>query len=381
MMRVGISTTPIEKHLTGGRRDGIGVYTENLVSSLNQLASIETAGFYYPRSVLDIFSQSNDSSAKPLYLPFVYGSVLSNILGIYDINRKVIDGVVDVYHSTDYRIPKLKNTPVVATLYDAIPLKNPEWASAKLRWLKNRVMVNSAKWADHVITISDFMVDDIVNYWGIPRERITVVHCGVSSYWSEKQSTDQISDVKRKYGIAKPYILFVGTFQPRKNIGRIIQAYHALPGHCSNEHQLVLVGKRGWKCEELVESIKALEAAGDCVWVENAADEDLRCLYQGSKVFLFPSLSEGFGLPVLEAFASKVPVITSKGTALEEIAGDAAYLVDPYSVEDMARAITDVLSLGDEATRAITSKGIRRSMQFSWEAAAEQIYDVYMRFM
>ena len=381
MMRVGISTTPIEKHLTGGRKDGIGVYTENLISSLNQLASIETTGFYYPPSVFDVLSSSNDSPAKPLYLPFVYGSVLSNILGMYDINRKVIDGVVDVYHSTDYRIPRLKNTPVVATLYDAIPLKNPEWASARLRWLKNRVMVNSAKWADHVITISNFMVDDIMNYWGVPRERITVVHCGVSSYWSEKQSADQISDVKRKYGITKPYILFVGTFQPRKNITRIIQAYHALSAHCRNEHQLVLVGKKGWKCEELVASIRALEAANDCVWVENAADEDLRCLYQGSKVFLFPSLSEGFGLPVLEAFASHVPVITSKGTALEEIAGDAAYLVDPYSVEDMVCAITDVLSLGDEATQEMTKKGIRQSLQFSWEAAAEQIHDVYMKFI
>jgi alpha-1,3-rhamnosyl/mannosyltransferase len=380
MMRVGISTTPIEKHLTGGRKDGIGVYTENLVSSLDQLASIETAGFYYPRSVFDIFSPNDDSPAKSLNLQFVYGSVLSNIFGIYDINRKTIDGVVDRYHATDYRIPKLKTTPVVATLYDSIPLKNPEWASARLRWLKNRVMVNSAKWADHVITISNFMVDDIVNYWGIPRERISVVHCGVSSYWSAKQSTDQINDVKRKYGIDKPYILFVGTFQPRINIARISQAYHALPAHCSNEHQLVLVGKRGWKCDELVESIKALEAAGDCVWVENAADEDLRCLYQGSKVFLFPCLSEGFGLPVLEAFASNVPVITSKGTALEEIAGGAVYLVDPYSVEDMVCAITEVLCLGDEATQAITRKGIRRGLQFSWEAAAEQICDVYMKF-
>ncbi|MGB5518355.1 MAG: glycosyltransferase family 1 protein [Gammaproteobacteria bacterium] len=379
-MNIGISTTSIEQHLTGGKRDGIGVYTDNLLSSLSKLDEVLIERFYYPPSVFDVFSPPRDVEATQFYAPYFYCGMLSNVIGLHDINQHLIESKVDVYHATDYKIPKLKNTPVVATLYDAIPLKNPEWASARLRWLKNRVLVNSAKWADHVITISDFMVDDIVNYWGIPRERITVVHCGVSSYWSEKQSTDQISDVKRKYGIDKPYILFVGTFQPRKNIGRIIQAYHALPRHCSNEHQLVLVGKRGWKCEELVESIRALEAAGDCVWVENAADEDLRCLYQGSKVFLFPSLSEGFGLPVLEAFASKVPVITSKGTALEEIAGDAAYLVDPYSVEDMACAITDVLYLGDEATGAITSKGIRRSLQFSWEAAAEQIHDVYMRF-
>jgi len=378
MMRVGISTTPIEKHLTGGKMDGIGVYTENLISSLDQLASIETAGFYFPRSVLDVFSQSKDSPAHPLYLPFAYGSVLSNSLGIHDINRKAIDGVVDIYHATDYRIPKLKNTPVVATLYDAIPLKNPEWASARLRWLKNRVMVNSAKWADHVITISNFMVDDIVNYWGVPPERITVVHCGVSSYWSEKQRTDQISDVKRKYGIEKPYILFVGTFQPRKNIDRIIQAYKNLPAHTRDEHQLVLVGKEGWRYEELVESIRSLEASGNCVWVKNATDQDLRCLYQGASVFLFPSLSEGFGLPVLEAFASGVPVITSKDTALEEVAGDAARLVDPYSVDEMVCAIAEVLSFDDEATRRMITKGAERCKKFSWDLAARQIRDLYM---
>lgn len=376
-MKIGISTTSTEQHLTGGKRDGIGVYTENLISSISEIDSVKLERFYYPSSVFDVFSYPQDSQANQFWLPYFYSGFLSNITGTHDVNQRMIESRVDVYHATDYKIPKLNNTPVVATLYDAIPLKNPEWVSVRMRWLKNRVLVNSAKWADHVITISNYMIDDIVNYWGVPHEKVSVVYCGVSKYWSEEQSPDNVNAVKRKYNIHKPYILFVGTFQPRKNINRIIEAYHALPIDIKEEFQLVLVGGKGWKSEELIQAINVIEDNGDCVWVRNATDEDLRCLYQGARVFLFPSLSEGFGLPVLEAFASKVPVITSKGTALEEIAGDAAYLVDPYSVEEIVYSLTHVLSMDNDSTQQIIKKGIDKCGHFSWDEAAKKIYDIY----
>lgn len=380
-MKIGISTTSIEPHLTGGKRDGIGVYTDNLISSLSKLDEVRFQRFYYPPSIFDVFSPPRDVEATQLYAPYLYCGVLSNIIGLHDINQKLIESRVDVYHATDYKIPKLKYTPVVATLYDAIPLKHPDWVSVRMRWIKNKVLVNSAKWADHVITISDYMVDDIVSYWGVPDQKVSVVHCGVSDYWSKQQDVEHISAVKHKYNIVKPYVLFVGTFQPRKNIDRIIDAYNALPSHIKHEYQLVLVGRKGWKSDELIQSITVLETSGDCVWVQNATDTDLRCLYQGASVFMFPSLSEGFGLPVLEAFACRVPVITSKGSALEEVAGDAAYLVDPYSVENIACALTDVLSMDADALQKMIKKGVDRCQQFSWESAAQQIYDIYQKLI
>ncbi len=380
-MKIGITTTSIEPHLTGGKRDGIGVYTDNLIASLSKLDGVLFERFYYPPSIFDVFSPPRDVEAKQFYAPYFYCGVLSNTIGLHDINQKLIESRVDVYHATDYKIPKLRNTPVVATLYDAIPLKHPDWVSVRMRWIKNKVLVNSAKWADHVITISNCMVDDIVNYWGVPDEKVSVVHCGVSDYWSTQQDKEQIDVVKHKHNIIKPYILFVGTFQPRKNIGRIIDVYKALPAHIKNEYQLVLVGRKGWKSDELIQSITALEAIGDCVWVRDADDFDLRCLYQGASVFMFPSLSEGFGLPVLEAFACRVPVITSKGTALEEVAGGAAYLVDPYSVENMVCTLNDVLSMDVDATQTTIKRGVDRCRQFSWESAAHMIYDVYKKLI
>jgi glycosyltransferase involved in cell wall biosynthesis len=376
-LRVGVSSTSIERHLTKGKKDGIGVYTDNLVSNLSQIKDVEIEKFYYPSSLTDAFFSSGKSRSSSLHVPYPYSGFLSNVCGMYDINQGMIESRVDVYHATDYKILKLKNIPVVATLYDAIPLKHPDWVSPRLRWLKNRILVNSAKWADHVITISEFVAKDIQYYWRIPREKISVVHCGVSEYWAEQQDADEIEVTKREYGIGKAYILFVGTFQPRKNIDRIIEVYKALPIHVRNQFQLVLVGKIGWRSEHLLQPIQDLAQRGDCVWVKNATDDDLRRLYQGSSVFMFPSLSEGFGLPVLEAFASKVPVITSKGTALEEVAGDAAYLVDPYSLDEMVNALSEVLLLDDDSNQRLIQKGVNRNKQFSWVSAAQKIYDIY----
>ncbi len=378
-----MSTSSYEFDLTNGQRDGIGVYTANLLQSfenVGNVVNIDLQRFYYPPAFSLRLSGGRASAASRLLFPYPISGFLSYALGWNDINSRLIDSKVDVFHCTDYKIPKLRDTPVIATLYDAIPLRNPEWASGRLREFKNNVMRNSVGWVDHVITISDFVVEDVVEHWGVSEEVVSVVHCGVDDIWFQKQSVDDILRVKSNYKIKKPYILFVGTFQPRKNIDRVIDAYTSLPEIYKKDNMLVLVGKDGWGSDMLQGKVDKLVNKGECVRIKDASDRDVRCLYQASAVFLFPSLYEGFGLPVLEAFASGVPVITSKGTALEEVAGDAALLVDPYSIEDIADKLKCLLDLDMVSRKKIIEKGVERAKQFSWDKAAIKIYEIYKKF-
>ena len=380
-LRVGISTSSYEFDLTNGQRDGIGVYTANLLKSFENVAGLDVRRFYYPPTLASSFGSYGGASVSRLHLPYPVSGFFSHVLNLTDINNRLIKSQVDIFHCTDYKIPKLKAVPVIATLYDAIQLKNPEWASGRLRKLKNKVLRNSAAWADHIITISDFVVEDVVEYWGVSTDNVSVVHCGVDDVWFYKRSDHEIELVKSSYNIEKSYILFVGTFQPRKNIGRIIDAYMSLPDVYRKENILVLVGKEGWGGDDLQGKIEKLVVKGQCIRIKNASDSDVRCLYQAAAVFLFPSLYEGFGLPVLEAFASGVPVITSKDTALEEVAGDDALLVDPYSVEDIADKLKYLLDLDMVSRNKIIESGITRARQFSWDKAAVSIYEIYKKFV
>lgn len=376
-LRVGVSSTTCESHLTNGQRDGIGVYTDNLLSSLKKLERLDVSQFYYPSSVAGGAVANAKNESIQLRMPYLVSGFVSHALNLADINSNIIESRVDVYHCTDYKIPKLNNVPVVATLYDAIALKNPEWASDGFRSLKNSIMKNGARWLDHAITISNFAVDDVVEYWGVPEEKVSVVHCGVDNYWFQQQSDEVTDEVIFKYNIGKPYVLFVGTFQPRKNIDRVIDAFMSLPDVFRKEFQLVLVGKSGWRSESLLEKVEMLVDKGECIRIDSAIDSDVRCLYQRAKVFLFPSLYEGFGMPVLEAFASGVPVIASKGTALEEVAGGAAALVDPYSIDDMRDKLHDLLDADEVTISAMKANGFERALQFGWDKVAEKTYDVY----
>jgi alpha-1,3-rhamnosyl/mannosyltransferase len=141
-----------------------------------------------------------------------------------------------------------------------------------------------------------------------------------------------------KFGLAPGYFLFVGTLQPRKNVERIVAAYKSLPSELQEERHLVIAGQAGWGSASLLTQIQSLQQEGKCSWLKYVAAEDLKTLYQCAGAFVFPSLWEGFGIPVLEAFASRVPVITSNLSSLPEVAGDAAILIDPYSVSDLREA-------------------------------------------
>jgi glycosyltransferase involved in cell wall biosynthesis len=189
-------------------------------------------------------------------------------------------------------------------------------------------------------------------------------------------SVDNSIDLRRKYNLDKDYIISVGTLQPRKNFSRLIQAYRTLDKEIQQNFDLILVGRKGWCCDDILEQVKDTSFTGSVRWLEYVPDHDLLDLVKGSTCLAFPSLAEGFGLPVLEGFAAKVPVLTSNVSSLPEVAGGAALLVDPYDVEAISDGLRQIL---DEVgmSEILKSKGDLRVKEFSWKRVTLETVDVY----
>jgi len=249
---------------------------------------------------------------------------------------------------------------------------------------KDRVkaIVRRLQWAadtaDAIITVSAFVREEVIERLGVPPEKVTAIHNGVDAAFQPKdasQTTGSLTQLGLRHG---GYVLAVGTLEPRKNLARLCRAYRALPDATRQAFPLVLAGMKGWGDADFARDLAALEKEGSLVtpgYLEAAA---LRDLYAGAAVFVYPSVYEGFGLPVAEAMASGTPVITSNVSSLPEVAGDAARLVDPLSVDDIASALSQLLA--DEGMRQrLAEAGLARAKVFTWDATARETLGVYER--
>ena len=359
--RVGLSTTTVEPVLTGGRLDGIGVYSRALLEHLPG-AGCEVLPFS--------FAPPGDAArltvgrALPLSFPLAtLGDLMLPASVHLNASRALGKGAppLDLFHATDYRIVRM-DCPVVATLHDALPISHPEWCSPKMRRLKNWLQAKAARKAQHVITGSRYSIRELVECFGVDERRISVVHHGVGAAWFDAPPPAERDATLAQYGLRAGYFLFVGTLQPRKNIARLLEAYLALPPVLRSARQLVIVGAPGWRSEELVARVKDARQRGEnVVWLDQLTDHgQLRHLYAGAGAFVFPSLYEGFGLPLVEAFASGVPVATSNATSLPEVALGAALEFDPLSVPEMSAAMTTI-ARDDALRQRLVAAGRRRT--------------------
>ncbi|MCS7287390.1 MAG: glycosyltransferase family 1 protein [Anaerolineae bacterium] len=284
---------------------------------------------------------------------------------------------VDLFHATEHLLPRFSRIKTVFTLHDLIFLFHPETHKPMNRWFLTLMMPRFLRAADAVITVSECTKKDAMRFYNIPEEKITVIYEGVSPRF-HPVSSEIVGAVRLKYGLPERFILYVGTIEPRKNLIALLEALHYL---LTTYHlQLVIVGKKGWLYEGFFRRLRELGLEERVHFTGYVPDEDLPALYSAADLFVFPSLYEGFGLPVLEAMACGVPVICSNTSSLPEVAGDAALLVDPTDVQALAKAIERALT--DETLRAmLRAKGLERARMFTWEKTAQKTLEVYRRVL
>jgi len=368
-LRVGISA---DSALGDRRADGIAVYTRALMQQL-PTAGCSVVPYVYSR-------HSSAESPTPEAVKFPWPFPLQAVAGhLGDMLR--IRGPVDVYHSTDFHTVRM-DCPVVATLHDAVPLKYPQWVSSGFRRIRNWQIQRSARYADRVIVHARSAIPDVVEHFGVAEERIEVVPCGVDEAWLEPVGAQARLDVQRKHGLVEGYFLFVGTLQPRKNLRGTIGAYRALPAEVRAERQLVIVGQAGWRCEDEVTEIRKAQSAGERIkWLDSVGSRDeLKALYASAGVFVFPSLYEGFGIPLLEAFASGVPAVTSNCSSMPEVSAGTALEVDPDDWNALATAMHRLVE-DDVLRNRCVAMGLRRAALLSWRHTAALTADVYRKVM
>ncbi|HUD43921.1 MAG TPA: glycosyltransferase family 1 protein [Patescibacteria group bacterium] len=281
----------------------------------------------------------------------------------------------DVFFTPSHYAPRFSPCPTVISIMDLAYIHFPQlFAKKDLYQLQNWTKY-SVKNASKIITISQSSKHDILNIYGVAEEKVAVIYPGIKPLVSLTPHVYPMQELKIKYAISQNFLLFVGTLQPRKNIARLIEAFSQLKKSKDKELQLVIVGKKGWLYEEILAAPEKFGVSESVKFLEFVSDDELAILYSNAKCFVFPSLYEGFGLPVLEAMQHDCPVITSNVSSLPEAGGDAALYVDPLDVEDMAKKIEKVLN-DSNLRKEMIKKGREQVKKFSWEKAAKETLDV-----
>jgi glycosyltransferase involved in cell wall biosynthesis len=292
------------------------------------------------------------------------------------LDRALADA--DVFHCSDVLLHKPHSTRTVVTVHDLSTLLFPQFHLCSTVELHEKKIRFVRQQADVVIAVSENTRRDVIEHLGVPPDRVHVVYEAADAQFHPIEDTGTVATVVHRYGLTpNNYVLTVGTLEPRKNQTRLVEAFHLLrQGRAVTNLKLVLAGRKGWLYDDLFRRVEELGLTKDVVFTGVVPDKDLPALMNGALMFVYPSLYEGFGLPVLEAMACGVPVITSNLSSLPEIAGNATLLVDPYDVEGLAETMRHLIE--NEAARAtLCSKGLSQAARFSWEEAAKQTIRIY----
>lgn len=353
---------------------GVGKYVRNLGEHL--VANSDEDFIFFGSSLrkyseLENFLRSiktNNVHSKLLHIPPKLLSILWNDMHKFPVENFV--GKVDIFHSSDWTAPPTRAINIT-TIYDMIVYKYPQTSDPDIVSTQKKRLHWVKKEANMIIAISQSTKKDIIDILDIPEEKIHVIYPGRDEKFVKKSLTE-IDRVKKKYNIKADYILSVGTLEPRKNISRVISAFEYLQKYIYKNQgstpELVVAGKTGWG-DNISSSNKSVKLLGF------VKENDLPSLYSGALFFIYPSLYEGFGYPVIEAMSCGTSVITTNRGSLKEVAGEAALFVDPNDEIDIGRKMIELLDI--EKRRRLVDQGFNQVKKFSWKISAQKIVDIY----
>lgn len=374
-MRIGINTLAAVPSGTGGAK----TYLSKLIEALAKIDKLNEYILFVAPWNRDLFRVRQNN----------FQQIICNIPGKFLAIRVLYEQAVlpilawrnkiDVFHSPASVSPFILPCLCVLTMHDVTPLIFPELTPTISRYYWNIAFKISARLAHLIITASHSAKRDLIRFLAVSEQKIEVIYHGSEPEISDLRNKSHLGFVQNKGESDAPYILWVGKMYSHKNLSRLLCAYKRLKETYQNiSHRLVLCGMKGWGYSSLIKTIEELALEDKVVFTDYVPDDVLISIYVSASLFVFPSLTEGFGLPVLEAMSCRVPVITSNCGAMAEIAGEAALLVDPYNVEEIAGAMHRILT--DETLRAtLIKKGLKRAKEFSWEKTAKEILEVYKR--
>lgn len=346
---------------------GLGTYTSNLLKRLAGTPGLELICFY------------NDETEELIPV----GDKLSKLrLNEKIISRRNLGRIgelvnkagCDLYHIPYPAVPGNLEMPLLLTAHDIIPLQYPNTLPLRYKRLLRQLLVDAIQRADHIITASLASRACLLEHFNLPESRITVIGDGVDPEFYPR-AEDEIIRVSTKYGIARPYILWLGSFAPHKNIVILVEAFAALPVELGSRYTLVLAGAKGGVWKQAEKKAKQLGVIDRVFFPGRIDGADLAAIYSGADLFCFPSLFEGFGLPPLEAMACGTPVVSSNLSSLPEVVGDSGLLVEPGSAS-FSSAIERVLK-NEELRIDYIRRGIENAARYSWEDTSLKTFQVY----
>jgi alpha-1,3-rhamnosyl/mannosyltransferase len=280
-----------------------------------------------------------------------------------------------IYHDPNYLAFRFDG-PIVITVHDLSHVRYPETHPAERVHAMNKFLPRAIEMASQIIVDSHFVKQEVVNHFRVDSRKVHAIHLGVGDDFSQRPA-DAVRHALASFGLTfKSYIFAVGTLEPRKNLIQAIDGYVGLPETIRTSTPLVIAGMKGWLSGDIEARIRKHEERGEVRWLGYVPAAILPMLYSGASMLVYPSLYEGFGLPVLEAMASGIPVITSNRASLPEVAGDVGFTLDPQDVDGLRARMRSLIEDKDEAARR-GALGIARARQFTWKACAERTLAVY----
>ena len=376
-MRVGIdykSALPI--------RVGIGRYTHNLVKSLAELDRENKYLLfcflfkdYAKKLAMASFPAASNFKVMSAPIPVKVTRFWANRL---NIPIEWLIGSFDVVHFPEPYPFRSKSARTIVTVHDIGFALWPEMFTKEMRALLEKQMRCVVEKVDSIIAVSRTTRSDLLEVYGFDKERIHIIEHGVEGSFRPITDSGSLEALRRRYKLPEKFVLCVGTLEPRKNHVRLIQAFQLMCERHPNEYSLVICGKKGWMYDEILNVANSPGLRERVLFTGYVPDEHLPFLYNLAGAVVYPSLYEGFGLPVIEAMACGRPVLTSNRGALAEVAGDDALLVSPEDEDEMANGLHRLIS-DNELREKLTASGLKKASTFTWERAARATLEVYNR--